>query len=36
MIVDVNYFPSYRAVPEAPAALRAALWERHRQHLAAC
>ena len=29
MIVDVNYFPSFKGIPEAPAALQAALWERY-------
>jgi hypothetical protein len=29
VIVDVNYFPSFKGIPEAPAALQAALWERY-------
>ena len=29
VIVDVNYFPSFKGIPEAPTALQAALWERY-------
>lgn len=29
VIIDVNYFPSYKGIPEAPAALQAALRERY-------
>ena len=29
VIIDVNYFPSFKGVPEAPAALRAALRQRY-------
>jgi hypothetical protein len=29
VIVDVNYFPSFNGIPEAPEALQAALWERY-------
>jgi hypothetical protein len=35
VIVDVNYFPSFKGIPEAPAALQAALARRHAQHAAA-
>lgn len=35
MIIDVNYFPSFKGIPEAPAALQAALLQRYAQHLAA-
>ena len=35
VIVDVNYFPSFKGIPEAPAALQGALWERYAAHLAA-
>lgn len=35
VIIDVNYFPSFKGIPEAPAALQAALRQRYAQHLAA-
>ncbi|KAL4857680.1 Inositol-tetrakisphosphate 1-kinase 6 [Chlorella vulgaris] len=35
VIVDVNYFPSFKGIPEAPAALQAALRERWAASLAA-
>jgi hypothetical protein len=34
VIVDVNYFPSFKGIAEAPAALQAALRERYAAHLA--
>jgi hypothetical protein len=34
VIVDVNYFPSFKGIPEAPAALQAALRERWAASLA--
>ncbi|PRW44989.1 inositol 4-trisphosphate 5 6-kinase family [Chlorella sorokiniana] len=34
VIIDVNYFPSFKGVPEAPAALRAALRQRYAAALA--
>jgi hypothetical protein len=33
VIIDVNFFPSFKGIPEAPHALRAALLARHREHL---
>ena len=33
--VDVNFFPSYKGAPEAPAALAAALRQRHAEAAAA-
>ncbi|KAL4448397.1 hypothetical protein ABPG75_005616 [Micractinium tetrahymenae] len=35
VIIDVNYFPSFKGIPEAPAALQAALRQRYAQHIAA-
>lgn len=35
MIIDVNYFPSFKGIPEAPSALQAALRQRYAHHLAA-
>jgi hypothetical protein len=34
VIVDVNYFPSFKGIPEAAAALQAALRERYAAHAA--
>lgn len=33
--IDVNYFPSFKGAPEAPAALGAALRQRYAEHAAA-
>ncbi len=35
MIVDVNYFPSFKGVPEAPQALQDALRQRYAEAAAA-
>lgn len=31
VIIDVNFFPSYKGHPEAPGAVRAALRDQHRR-----
>lgn len=34
-VVDVNYFPSYKSVDNAPAMLSQALLQAHGQHMSA-
>jgi hypothetical protein len=33
VVIDVNFFPSFKGIPEAPQALRAALLARHKEHV---
>jgi hypothetical protein len=35
VVVDVNYFPSFKRIPGAPAAVRAALRAALQRHVAA-